>query len=183
MLAVARRKAGAERVRWVHRVATDLPEMQVDLATMTGNVAQVFLEDDEWAETLVAVHRVLRPGGALVFESRRPERQAWLEWNPVDSYERVVAEGVGDVETWNEVVDVSLPFVTFRSTIVFHADGTTLTSRSTLRFRTADEIAASLEAANFRLDEVREAPDRQGKEHVFLATRVTGQRDDGTAPR
>ena len=82
MLAVARRKVGADLVRWVHGVAADLPPMQVDLATMTGNVAQVFLEDHEWAETLEAARRVLRPGGSLVFESRRPERKVWLDWNP-----------------------------------------------------------------------------------------------------
>jgi predicted nicotinamide N-methyase len=41
--AVARAKPGAERVRWVHGYATDLPPLQVDLVTMTANVAQVFL--------------------------------------------------------------------------------------------------------------------------------------------
>ena len=79
MLAVARVKPGAERVRWVHGVAADLPAMQADLATMTGNVAQVFLDEDEWAETLRAAHRVLKPGGWLVFEARRPEREVWLD--------------------------------------------------------------------------------------------------------
>jgi SAM-dependent methyltransferase len=47
MLAIARRKNGANQVTWIHSVATDLPPLDVDLATMTGNVAQVFLEDDE----------------------------------------------------------------------------------------------------------------------------------------
>ena len=172
MLTVARRKVGAGLVRWVHGVAADLPAMQVDVATMTANVAQVFLEDDDWAETLTATHRAVRPGGAFVFESRRPEREAWLEWNPTDSFERFEVNGVGTVETWHEVLDVSMPFVTFRSTIVFGTDGQTLTSESTLRFRTRDELAASLEAARFRVDDVRDAPDRPGKEYVFLATRL-----------
>jgi len=172
MLAVARRKPGAGLVRWVHGVAADLPAMQVDMATMTGNVAQVFLADEEWAETLTATHRVLRPGGSLTFESRRPERESWLEWNPTDSFARREVDGVGAVETWDEIVDVSMPFVTFRGTIVFCADGTRLTSQSTLRFRTRDELAASLEAARFRVDDVRDAPDRPGREYVFLATRL-----------
>ena len=171
MLAVARAKPGAERVGWVHGVAADLPPIQSDLATMTGNVAQVFLEADEWAETLRAAHRVLEPGGWLVFEARRPEREAWLEWNREDSFSTLEIPGVGVVESWYEVIDVSLPFVTFRGTIVFGHDGTTLTSDSTLRFRSRDEIASSLEALGFRLDDVRDAPDRPGKEHVFLAAR------------
>jgi hypothetical protein len=154
----------------VHGVAADVLEVQADLATMTGNVAQVFLDDDEWAKTLAASFRALRPGGWLVFETRRPERQAWLEWNREDSFSSVEIAGVGVVQSWHDVLDVSLPFVTFRGTIVFVDDGATLTSDSTLRFRSQDEIEASLEAAGFRVRDVREAPDRPGKEFVFLAT-------------
>jgi ubiquinone/menaquinone biosynthesis C-methylase UbiE len=171
MLEVARGKLGADRVRWVHGVARDLPPIHVDLATMTGNVAQVFLDDDEWADALRAAHRVLRPGGWLVFESRRPEREAWLEWNREVSFQTVDIAGVGVVESWYEVLDVTLPFVTFRGTIVFGSDGSTLTSDSTLRFRGRDEIVGSLEAAGFRVGDVRDAPDRPGNEHVFLAER------------
>jgi ubiquinone/menaquinone biosynthesis C-methylase UbiE len=171
MLGVARRKSAAERVRWVHGVTADVPAMNVDLATMTGNVAQVFLDDDEWAETLTSVYRVLRPGGSLVFETRRPERMAWLEWNPRDSFQRLELEGAGEVVTWDQVIAVSLPFVTFRGTIMFRREGTVLTSDSTLRFRSHDEVAASLGAAGFRVNEVRDAPDRPGRELIFLATR------------
>jgi SAM-dependent methyltransferase len=39
-LDVARGKPGAERVRWIEGDATRLPPLQVDLGTMTGNVAQ-----------------------------------------------------------------------------------------------------------------------------------------------
>ena len=55
--------------------------------------------------------------------------------------------------------------------VTFKADGATLTSNSTLRFRTRDEVAASLAAAGLTLDEVRDAPDRPGTELVFLARR------------
>lgn len=170
MLAVAQAKPGAEAVRWIHGVAADLPELQVDLAMMTGNVAQVFLDDKEWAENLAATRRALKAGGWLVFETRRPERQGWLEWNPTDSIASIDIPGVGTVRSWYDVLDVSLPFVTFRGTIVFEADGSTLTSDSTLRFRSSDELDASLQAAGFRVREIREAPDRLGKELVFLAS-------------
>lgn len=171
MLAVAQTKSGSDRVRWIHGVATDLPSMEVDIVTMTANVAQVFLDDAEWSETLRAAHRVLRPGGWLVLETRRPEREAWLEWNREDSFSVTEIAGVGTVRSWYDVLRVALPFVTFRSTITFDADGSTLTSESTLRFRSREEVDASLLSAGFQVHEVREAPDRPGNEYVFLAIR------------
>ena len=57
--------------------------------------------------------------------------------------------GVGLVETWTEVTDVSMPLVTFRSTWVFASDGAVLTSDSTPRFRERDEVEASLAAQGF----------------------------------
>ena len=42
-LDVARSKPGADRVIWLLGDATTLPPMTVDVVTMTGNVAQVFV--------------------------------------------------------------------------------------------------------------------------------------------
>jgi SAM-dependent methyltransferase len=71
-LAVARAKPGAQRVRWIHGDVMSLPALAVDLATMTGNVSNVFLTQQEWLATLGGVHAALRPGGHLVFESADP---------------------------------------------------------------------------------------------------------------
>jgi SAM-dependent methyltransferase len=163
-LEVARRKPHPDRVRWVLGGAADLPPLQVDLVTMTGNVAQVFLGDDDWAAALRAVHAALRPGGRFVFETRRPEREAWREWTPERT--RTVVRGV---ETWQEVTEVRDGLVSFRTTFVF--DDGVLTSDSTLRFRSREELADSLAAAGFTVDDVRDAPDRPGREFVVLARR------------
>ena len=170
-LEVARRKPGAERVRWVHGDATSLPPLQVDLVTMTANVAQVFLDDGAWAATLRAARAALRPGGRLVFESRRPERRAWLEWDRERSLRRAVVPGVGAVETWVEVTDVRAGLVSFRWTFAFEADGAVLTSDSTLRFRSREELVDAVRSAGLVLDDVRDAPDRPGAEYVVLARR------------
>ena len=79
-LDVARAKPGARAVSWLLGDATSLLPHDVDLAVMTGNVAQVFLTDADWSATLRGVHAALRTGGHLVFETRRPERHAWQEW-------------------------------------------------------------------------------------------------------
>jgi SAM-dependent methyltransferase len=173
-LAVARSKPGADRVRWVHGYAIDLPPLRLDLVTMTGNVAQVFVTDAEWAATLRAGHAALRPGGRLIFETREPAAKAWLEWNRERSYLRAVVPGVGAVQTWEDLLDVSGDLVSFRSTVVFESDGAVLTSTSTLRFRHRDEVAASLAAAGYVVDEVRQAPDRPGRELVFIARAISG---------
>ena len=171
-LDVARRKPGADRVRWLHADATTLPPLKADLATMTGNVAQVFLTDEEWAATLAAVRETLRPGGRLVFESRDPAKQAWLEWNRGQTYRRAIIQDVGLVETWTDLTKVEGNLVSFRMTFVLDSDSAALTSDSTLRFRSRDELADSLAAANLDVEEVRDAPDRPGREFVFIARRA-----------
>jgi ubiquinone/menaquinone biosynthesis C-methylase UbiE len=181
-LAVARAKPGADWVRWVHGEATDLPPLQVDLVTMTGNVAQVFVTDAAWAATLRAAYAALQPGGRLVFETRDPAAKAWLEWTRERSYQRAVVPGVGAVQGWEDVFEVSGDLVSFRSTVVFESDGAVLTSESTLRFRHRDEVAASLAATGYTVDQVRQAPDRPGRELVFIARRAHAG-STGTWPR
>jgi len=170
-LRVARAKAGSERVRWIHGSAKSLPSLRVDLATMTGNVAQAIVEPSDWEETLRGVYKAMRPGGHLVFETRVPARRAWQEWNRAASHRNTDIQGVGAVESWVEVIDVSGPLVTFRGTWVFASDGEVLTSDSTLRFREREEIEATLAAHGYEVTEVRDAPDRPGREFVFFALR------------
>jgi SAM-dependent methyltransferase len=170
-LDVARAKPGAGRVRWILGRAADLPPLQVDLVTMTGNVAQVFLTDEEWDAVLRSAHAALRPGGRLVFETRDPAAQAWLEWNRAGSLSRADIPGVGVVQTWAEVSAVRGDLVSFRSAFVFDADGVSMTSDSTLRFRGREEVRDSLLSAGFVMDDLRGAPDRPGRELVFVAQR------------
>ena len=168
---IARAKAGADKVRWYVGDATTLPSLDVDLAFMTANVAQVFVTDEEWMATLAAIHRSLRPGGRLVFETRDPAREAWREWTRDKTHERLDVPGIGVVETWCDLLGTTLPLISFRWTNVFESDGAVIESDTTLRFRSQDEVTRQLVAAGFVVDEVRDAPDRPGREFVFVATR------------
>ncbi|GAA3431259.1 class I SAM-dependent methyltransferase [Kutzneria kofuensis] len=164
-LDVARAKPGSDRVRWIHGDARDLPPLQADFAVMTANVAQAIVSPADWAATLRGVHSALRPGGVLMFETRVPARQAWLGWNRSETFS--VIDGV---ETWVDLLAVDGPLVTFRWTWIF-PDGERLTSTSTLRFRSRAEVESDLLANGFTVTDVRDAPDRPGREHVFLATK------------
>lgn len=128
--------------------------------------------DDGWERALRGIRAALRPHGWLVFETRRPERRAWQEW--ARDVEPVVLDiaGVGRVQRRLTVTDVSLPLVSFRYVYRFLSDGMIVTSYSTLRFRGRDEIAAGLAAHGYLVRDVRDAPDRPGREFVFLATRA-----------
>lgn len=169
-LDIARVKPFADRVRWLHGDATMLPPMQVDLATMTANVAQVFVTDQGWAETLHGARDALAAGGWLVFETRDPKRRAWLDWHDPEPT-RVEIAGIGGVFTSMELLEVADDLVTFNARITFEADGATFDSVSRLRFRSRDEIETSLSTAGFVVPELRDAPDRPGRELVFLARR------------
>ncbi|GAA4010137.1 hypothetical protein GCM10022631_23330 [Deinococcus rubellus] len=89
MLSWARAQPGAEQVRWVEGDSHSLGTPEADLALMTGNVAQVFLNDDHWAATLSDVHAALRPGGVLAFESRNPDHREWESWHREATFERL----------------------------------------------------------------------------------------------
>jgi ubiquinone/menaquinone biosynthesis C-methylase UbiE len=166
---IARTKPGAEDVTWIVGDATTLPPLHVELATMTANVAQVFVDDEEWTATLEGIRRTLSSGGHLVFETRQPSRKAWLEWTPDLTRQRAELHGGEVVETWCEVTAVDGELVTFRWTNHFESDGATVVSDSTLRFRSRAAIERSLDAAGYDLVDVRDAPDRPGREMVFIA--------------
>lgn len=169
-LVYAQGKPNAGRVRWIVGDATTLPPMNVDVALMTGNVAQVFLTDQSWLENLVAIRRALNPQGHLVFESRDPTKKAWLEWTREKTYQRITIPQIGVAQGWCEITEVSGQLVSFRWTYQFESDGEVLFSDSTIRFRGRDELELSLHEAGFHVKEVRDAPDRPGKEFVFIAT-------------
>ncbi len=140
---------------------------------MTGNVAQVFLTDEDWAQALQGIRAGLCAGGYLVFETRRPESRAWERWTADSAPVILDILGIGSVERRREVTDVSLPFVSYRDTYRFLADGAVVISDSTRRFRGRDEVESSLVTHGYRVLDIRDAPDRPGKEFVFIAQRQT----------
>jgi hypothetical protein len=148
-----------------------LPPLKVDMATMTGNVAQAIVTDEQWMATLGAIRASLEPRGQLLFESRVPEDQAWRRWTPEETHTRADIPDIGMVDSWVEVTDVQGPLVSFCTTFRFESDGAALTSDSTLRFRSREDLTVSLSETGFSVREIRDAPDRPGRELVFVAQR------------
>jgi hypothetical protein len=81
--------------------------LEVDLLTMTGNVAQVFTSDAAWAVALRCCRASIRKGGTLVFETRTPSRQAWRSWTRKQTAKTVVVPELGRVDALCEVTEVA----------------------------------------------------------------------------
>jgi SAM-dependent methyltransferase len=156
MLAVARAQPGAGAVRWRVGGPEQLDAGAADLAVMTGHVAQFLLTDDALRTTLAGLHRALRPGGRLAFESRDPRAREWERWTREASSTRVVDAVAGPVETWSEAeggpdADGVVPYANH---YVFARTGEHLVSSAALRFRSEDELRAALAETGFAVDRI-----------------------------
>jgi SAM-dependent methyltransferase len=153
MIEIARGRECADRVRWIVGDASQIGEPNADLAIMTGHVAQFFLTDESWRGALVGLHRALRPGGTLSFESRSPSAREWDSWTR-DAKKSVDDPKAGRIETWSEVQDVQDGTVSYTIHYLFVDTGEELVAPSKLRFRTKDELTTSLADAGFTVEYV-----------------------------
>ena len=94
--------------------------------------------------------RVATPSGGCSAPQRRaplPGAGGVAEWTPTETFERRDVPGAGPVAHWVEVIDVRLPFVTFRHSYEFASDGAVLTGRTRPCGPQPDEIERSLAQA------------------------------------
>jgi SAM-dependent methyltransferase len=176
MIEIARRRDLAGLVRWMVGEASQIGEPNADLAIMTGHVAQFFLTDESWRAALAALHRALRPGGRLAFESRNPDVREWEHWTR-DDKRAVDDPRAGRIETWSEVQGVQDGIVSYTIYYRFVDTGEELVAPSELRFRTMDELTRSLTDAGFTVERIygdwdhRPAGPKTGELIVVAATK------------
>jgi SAM-dependent methyltransferase len=153
MLAFARCQPRAELVRWAEGDAGTLGMPGADLLVMTGNVAQIFLDDADWLATLEGIHGALRPGGHLAFESRNPAAKPWECWNRAATL-ALLDTPYGPVETWLELLEVGEGRVSFDGHNLFLATGEVVVAKSELRFRSLAEMTHFLTLSGFTIEHI-----------------------------
>jgi SAM-dependent methyltransferase len=150
MLRVARSRPGAEQVDWRLGYADAADPAGVDLAVMSGHVAQVFTEEADWESVLRHLHGALGPGGTLAFETRNPGARGWERWNRLATL-RTVSTDEGPVQLWHETVQVALPLVTYDTLTRNLSSGHQTRDRDVLAFRDVDALGTSLRRAGFEV--------------------------------
>lgn len=150
MLAVARKNDPAGIVDWVAATGADFASgKRFELAVMTGHVFQVFLDDADTLAVLKNIHRHLKSGGRMAFDSRNPLARAFEDWTAEKTQRQIVVDGVGAVNVHHQLLAVDDERVTFESVFDFTGTDKRVTSRSTLRFPSRDTIAVLLADAGF----------------------------------
>jgi len=135
----------------------------------------VFLGDQERTAVLADVHRALRPGGHLVFKTRRPEGRAWEEWEAQQG-EAAARTPSGLVTQTFTGTRVNLLFVSFRHRLRpgrWHPRRLMLDPALPRR----DEIERSLAHAGFMVADVRDA------QWTWVTTLVVTTPRPGTSTR
>ena len=149
MLGLARKSSCGEQVQWIEGGVEKLVGFQADLAIMTGHVAQFFLDDTGWQTALSSIHRTLRPGGHLAFESRNRNVQPFPDWPTETSHQKLQEPTVGQIEWWHELLEIKDARVKYEIHYLFRQSGEELVSLCELRFRTQEELSRSLSSAGF----------------------------------
>jgi SAM-dependent methyltransferase len=129
MIDIARRRKGGELVTWIVGTSARMRRSSADLIVMSGHVAQVFVEDPEWAAVLDHAHRALRAGGHLAFEARDPHARAWTAWTRDATEASYAPPGQPPFRSWVAVTTADDGLVTFDAHVAFDDPGEELVAR------------------------------------------------------
>lgn len=138
-------------VTWVVGDSSNLQENTFDAVIMTANVAQVFLTDKSWQQTISDVYRALKPGGHFIFDTRNPLAKVWEQWEKDRSPDFAVDHKSGEkLEVWTECEGFVEDVYTFYETVKnARTDEVLIHKKMQLKFRTQEEIEESLQRAGF----------------------------------
>jgi SAM-dependent methyltransferase len=142
MIDRARRRDGAERVEWLVGDVFALGAREVDLVVMTGNIPSTRVTDEAWDQLLRGVRTVLRVGGHVAFGSWNPRARRWETWD-WDPVVLPIGDGGARVGSGGRL-GLGMELVAGREW---------LSAPSVWRYRTQEELTASLSRAGFEVEQ------------------------------
>ena len=103
MLDHARRRQGAQNVRWVEADARGVRlDETFDLVVMTGHAFQCLLTEEDQRALCATIAAHLAPGGRFIFDSRNPVVEEWKKWTPDATRRTIAVPDLGQIEAWND---------------------------------------------------------------------------------
>ncbi|MCR9138040.1 MAG: class I SAM-dependent methyltransferase [Alphaproteobacteria bacterium] len=155
MLDIARQRPGGDRVTWIEADARTVRlDRQFDLVLLTGHAFQVFLTSEDQTAVLETIACHLSPGGRFVFDTRNPLLQAWKNWIPEKSRERIDHPDHGPVEVWNDAAhDPATGIVTYETHYRVLDTGITHTAESQIAFPAQRRVEELIDAADLAVDQ------------------------------
>lgn len=149
MIDVAKRADPLGRVKWIESSAESFgTEQRFDLIIMTGHAFQVLLTDEQVSQTLAVMALLLRQDGRVVFESRNPA----VDWDGVWAREYTMQTNDGPVHARRRLTDRSQAPDYLSFAWDYHFTDRVLTSGSTLRFKSHEQILKFANAAGLWLE-------------------------------
>ena len=151
MLKQAKRKQGADKVKWVCSRAEDFRSNQkFDLITMTGHVFQIFITDEEIQNILKTMKLHLSEEGIISFESLNPRVKLLENWTS-DTFQTLIKDKE-TVKCWKEIISIEGTKVSFYN--VYQFPDTALKSQSTFGFRSYKDLKIKIEQEGFNISQV-----------------------------
>ena len=165
-------------IEWLVGDSAELKAESYDFVIMTANVAQVFLTDESWVETLQAIHQSLKPNGQLVFDTRNPAKKVWEEWQKDQTPDKATHPETGEaLKIWTEYDGMEGNVFTFYETVKVVETGQALVrEKMQLKFRSYEELMLTVKAVGFRdvvvfADWEDKLANEQSHSFVFHATK------------
>lgn len=138
-------------IEWLVGDSAELKAESYDFVIMTANVAQVFLTEESWLETLNDIYLSLKPGGQLVFDTRNPAKKVWEEWQKDLTPDTASHPETGEaLEIWTEYDGMNNGTFTFHETVKVVETGDELVRlKMQLKFRSYNELIQSIKTVGF----------------------------------
>jgi SAM-dependent methyltransferase len=150
MLHIARHRPGGDAVAWVQSTAQDFrSDTRFDLIIMTGHAFQILLDDADITAALNTIQQHLAPAGRAVFDTRNPNH----DWASAWMHDYDLTTDDGPVHVTRRSLFWQGDRLTFEHQ--FHFTDDVLTSRSTLRFLSAADITAHIQAAGLKVQDLQ----------------------------